>query len=114
MFCVIYQWRVKKDQEERFRELWRKGTEAVYRSEGSFGSRMHQSDDGSWIAYAQWPDRETWEKGVKALADIVAAADWEECLEDDGQTLHKLTVTDDLLRSVPFAESGSSVPAKTT
>lgn len=108
MFCVIYQWRVKKDKADRFRELWRKGTEAVYREQGSFGSRLHQSDDGSWIAYAQWPDRERWEKGIKALADIVAGTDWDECLEDEGKTLYKLTVADDLLRSELFTE-----PAKT-
>ena len=30
--------------------------------DGSYGSRLHKADDGSWVAYARWPDRETREK----------------------------------------------------
>lgn len=42
MFVVLYRWRIKT---------------ARY---GALGSRLHQVDDGSWLAYAQWPDRERW------------------------------------------------------
>ena len=26
---------------------------------GSYGSRLHRADDGSWVAYARWPDDQT-------------------------------------------------------
>lgn len=29
---------------------------------GGLGSRLHLADDGCWVAYAQWPDRATWER----------------------------------------------------
>jgi hypothetical protein len=26
------------------------------------GSRLHVAEDGTWVAYAQWPSREAWER----------------------------------------------------
>jgi hypothetical protein len=36
-------------------------TEAIRDHRGGLGSRLHTDDDGWWIAYAQWPDRESWD-----------------------------------------------------
>jgi hypothetical protein len=61
MFTVIYRWRVKAGCEETFREGWRRTTEAIYQTYQSRGSRLHLCDDGTWLGYAQWPDRKHWE-----------------------------------------------------
>ena len=60
MFVVLYRWRIKPGQEEQFRAAWARATEKITARYGALGSRLHQVDDGSWLAYAQWPDRERW------------------------------------------------------
>ena len=40
-------------------------TAAIRDSRGGLGSRLHLADDGWWLAYAQWPDRLTWENSRK-------------------------------------------------
>ena len=60
MFVVLYRWRIKKDHEEEFRAAWARATEKIAERYGALGSRLHRVDDGSWLAYAQWPDRERW------------------------------------------------------
>ncbi len=47
--------------EEDFRRAWSEMTKLILKECGSLGSRLHRSEDGSWIAYAQWPSREQWE-----------------------------------------------------
>ncbi len=59
-FCVVYRWVVKEGMERQCREAWARLTEAIRRERGGLGSRLHVAEDGSWVAYAQWPDRETW------------------------------------------------------
>ncbi|MGH8539063.1 MAG: antibiotic biosynthesis monooxygenase, partial [Stenotrophobium sp.] len=59
-FAVIYQWRLKSGMEARFREAWESLTKSLIQR-GARGSRLHTTDYGSWVAYAQWPDRQTWE-----------------------------------------------------
>jgi quinol monooxygenase YgiN len=61
-FCVIYRFKVRAGQEDTFRDAWRRLTEAIRDRSGGLGSRLHRSDDGWWIAYAQWPDRAAWER----------------------------------------------------
>ena len=59
-FCVIYRFRVRAGSERLFRQGWSRMTEAIREHRGGLGSRLHVDDDGWWIAYAQWPDRESW------------------------------------------------------
>jgi beta-lactamase class D len=47
--------------EKSFMEGWSRLTEAIRKTRGGLGSRLHKSDSGWWVAYAQWPDRQTWE-----------------------------------------------------
>ena len=65
MFAVIYRWKVLPGREAQFEEGWRAGTAAIAREFGGWGSRLHRGEDGVFVAYAQWPDRETWEKTMK-------------------------------------------------
>ena len=60
-FCVVYRFKVRPDREADFQEAWRRLTEAYKRDRGGLGSRLHLAEDGLWVAYAQWPDKKTWE-----------------------------------------------------
>ncbi|MEU0336729.1 antibiotic biosynthesis monooxygenase [Streptomyces sp. NPDC006193] len=56
MFAVIYRWRLHEGAEEQFAAGWHRVTRAMHRHCGSYGSRLHRADDGTWVAYARWPD----------------------------------------------------------
>lgn len=61
-FAVVYQWRVKPGMEAQFREAWEALTATLLSQRGARGSRLHRTDNGNLVAYAQWPDRQTWER----------------------------------------------------
>jgi quinol monooxygenase YgiN len=78
--CVIYRWTVVADRERQFRDAWESMTRELRKHAGALGSRLHRCDDGTWVAYAQWPNREAWEKATvetdaatKAMAEMSAA-----------------------------------------
>lgn len=59
-FTVLYRWRLKPGCEESFLEAWAKMTMLIRNQCGGLGSRLHKVEDGTWAAYAQWPNREAW------------------------------------------------------
>lgn len=61
-FCVVYQFMVRAGCEAAFEQAWQDLTLAIREQCGGLGSRLHKTDDGWWLAYAQWPDRQTWEQ----------------------------------------------------
>lgn len=69
-FCVIYQFRVRSGEESRFVRAWEDLTLAIREHCGGLGSRLHKADDGWWLAYAQWPDRQTWEQAQARTAPV--------------------------------------------
>ena len=81
-FCVIYRWEVRPGMEEQFQFAWKQLTHEFKEQHGGLGSRLHKASDGTWLAYAQWPSRDTWsqaeiasERGLlamKQLQDAVA------------------------------------------
>ena len=97
MFIAIYRWKLKEGQEEKFREGWRRRTEEIYRKCGSLGSRLHRADDGTWVAYAQWPERRDWEAARQvAITDTEAPALMKESIEVSYPEM-LLEVSDDLI-----------------
>ena len=56
MFTAIYRWRLKPGLEPQFVDGWERVTRAIHASCGSYGSRLHHCTDGTWLAYARWPD----------------------------------------------------------
>ena len=59
MFAVLYRWQIKPGMEEQFVDGWSRVTRAIHNSCGSYGSRLHRAADGTWFAYARWPDAAT-------------------------------------------------------
>lgn len=98
MFAVIYSFEVKEDKIQQFEENWSKLTELIYRYEGSLGSRLHKSDKLNYLAYAQWPDKQTWENSGAKLPDVskeISRRMKEACVKIE--TTHRLELTNDLL-----------------
>lgn len=60
MFTVIYSFNVKPEQTIKFEKAWKDLTTLIHKHEASLGSRLHTQSQNSYIAYAQWSDRETW------------------------------------------------------
>jgi len=79
-FCVIYRWALVPEKEQQFVSAWQSMTDEIRTHAGGLGSRLHKADDGTWVAYAQWPDRGTWERAdvttepAKAAGEQMAAA----------------------------------------
>ncbi len=74
-FCVIYRFRVHDDKRGLFERGWALVTEATRQQRGGLGSRLHVADDGWFVAYAQWPDRLTWERSQSAAPASPAGSD---------------------------------------
>ena len=107
MFIVMFEFVVRDGCEPQFLESWPQVTQGIYQLKGSLGSRLHRNEDGQLIAYAQWPDRATWE----AAADIEMTPDFERQREimreslnlEETRTLFKMEVETDYLQRRPFA-----------
>jgi heme-degrading monooxygenase HmoA len=105
MFVVLYRWKLREGQEQKFREGWRRRTEEIYRKCGSFGSRLHGAEDGTWLAYAQWPDRRAWEAARQVpITDTEAPTMMKESVEESYPETH-LEVADDLFKPRQFSET---------
>ncbi len=57
-FAVIYRWQLNPGMERQFQDGWHRVTVAILDRCGSFGSRLHRCEDGTWLAYARWPSAE--------------------------------------------------------
>lgn len=99
MIAVIIKFKVKPNQEKVFVENWKQLTKFIYEYENSLGSRLHKEDDLNFIAYAQWPDKETLHNTDSKLP--------EEALEirkrmrdacEKVEKLYELELTEDLLK----------------
>ena len=100
MFAVIYQFKVKENRKAEFINAWKQLTQLIYEYEGSLGSRLHKHKDGSYLAYAQWPDRETWKNSGNNLPDSAdkIRRTMRDCCTGI-ETLYELDCTEDLLKS---------------
>ena len=100
MFCVIYDFTVEVSQQDKFKQLWHQLTLRIRSESESLGSRLHKviDDEVTWIAYAQWPDREHWESHAETLGVELIRKEQAECIESGPTVVFALTVTDDLLR----------------
>lgn len=100
MFTVIYEFVIKKGFDIEFREAWIDHTEYVFADCGSLGSRLHTTNvDRTYVAYAQWPNRETWLEATERYRDVppVTLMEMKKYLISSS-VLRELKVSDDLLK----------------
>ncbi|RMG67785.1 MAG: antibiotic biosynthesis monooxygenase [Bacteroidetes bacterium] len=99
MFAVIYAFHVQPGQAGAFEIAWRELTMLIYQYEGSLGSRLHRQDEATYIAYAQWPDRQTWaQSGDKLPPEAKEASARMRAACTQIETLYELDSIDDLLQ----------------
>jgi Antibiotic biosynthesis monooxygenase len=97
-FAVIYRFKVAVESEGRFIDAWERMTEMIRDHRGGRGSRLHRGDDGIIYAYAQWPDRATFEAdtglpaGAAPLLEVMSEATLER-----PPTIYLTTIADLLL-----------------
>ena len=66
---IIYTFKVVEGKENKFISCWTELTKLIYEFEGSYGSRLHKVNDSLFIGYAQWPDKETYDKSGNNLPE---------------------------------------------
>ena len=66
MFYVIYEFTVDAAAQNEFEKLWHDLTLEIRSNSGGLGSRLHKAlnKPNCWVAYAQWPDKQTWENAA--------------------------------------------------
>lgn len=99
MFAVVYSFKVKPNHEISFENAWRQMTELIYKFEGGLGSRLHKQAELNYIAYAQWPDRNTWLKsGTNLPPESIEIRHIMKDSCEKTETLFELDVVRDLLQ----------------
>lgn len=98
MFIALYEFKIKPGHDQKFQDAWHLGTEGIYQSRGSFGSRLHKSEDGTYIAYAQWPSAAQYDNKAKLPQDVIAILDQMRACCEEVKLLHRMLVIDDLLK----------------
>lgn len=61
MLAVIYKVRLHPGQDETYQECWKYISCYFVEHRGAIGSSLHRSEEGLWMIYSKWPDRETQE-----------------------------------------------------
>jgi len=81
-FAVIYRWWCKPGCEEQLVASWDRLTLALKRDRGALGSRLHREANNTWVAYAQWPTRDTWQSSSdQESPDPEASRIMRECID---------------------------------
>ena len=62
MYVVLYQFQVKTGRENDFRQHWNRLTQAMLMETNSVGARLHAGEHGTFVAYVQWPTKESYEQ----------------------------------------------------
>ena len=105
MFAVIYRWQVVPGLEAQFEQGWSRGTERIAAEFNGWGSRLHKGEGQTYFAYAQWPDRATWEKALESRmrhSDDEARKMYREAfVEGTFETVFAGEIVSDLLQQRP-------------
>ena len=100
MFYVIYEFTMDAAAQSEFEKLWHDLTIEIRSNSGGLGSRLHKvlNKPNCWVAYAQWPDKKTWENS--APLNVVYQASLTKRMRElcsDIKVVYQLESTDDLL-----------------
>ncbi|CAM3637680.1 hypothetical protein [Litorimonas haliclonae] len=70
MFAISYKFALSTptpENEKKFAECWKGVTQFFQNNAGALGSRLHKGEDGAFYAYAEWPDKATFEASQQVL-----------------------------------------------
>ena len=70
MFAISYKFVLSTptpDNEKKFVECWKGVTQFFQSNAGASGARLHKGEDGAFYAYAEWPDKATFEASQQVL-----------------------------------------------
>ena len=102
MFCVVYEFKVKKEKKEVFLKAWSDFTKAIYRVNKSLGSRIHSTENPSvYIAYAQWRSEEAFNNAAPAESytkEEQASRSLMSNATEEIKVIYKLNLLQDLLK----------------
>lgn len=99
MFYVIYKFEVNPGLEMDFEQDWAALTHAFITHSNGMGSRLHKTPDGTYIAYAEWPNKETWETAGDHLpANAKKLSERMRSTLTGFEILHTLDAVKDLLK----------------
>jgi quinol monooxygenase YgiN len=100
MFIVIYKFEVEKGLEKDFEEEWAELTHAFINYANGLGSRLHKDEQGNYVAYAQWPDQETWKEArIKLPEKAKKISKQMRARCSNVEILHTLNEVKDLLKT---------------
>lgn len=101
MFIAVYEFKIREGMEQQFRGAWLQVTKAIYKHCGSYGSRLHTTENKNiLVGYAQWPDKHQWQKNhnITDVEYIEGRKIMKECLVTS-ETRYEMQVSDDYLQS---------------
>ncbi len=96
-YVAIYRWQVKPECHDAFVAAWQAEAERYRDRYGSLGSRLHQAEDGSFVATAFWESERAWSSAPRPLDLPEAESVLNRCIEAKLDELH-LTVERDVAR----------------
>jgi hypothetical protein len=105
-FTIVYSFKIIAGKENDFINAWAALTKLIYQFAGSYGSRLHKVDKDFFIAYAQWPDKKTWESSIDIMPEDIKNLRIqmrEYCLEI--KTEYEMTVVEDFLMDQQYLEN---------
>ena len=102
IFIAVYTWKIIPGKEIEFQNCWEKGTKIFRDEHKALGSRLHRSEDGTWMAYAQWPSREVY-FSMRELSPEHAyyLARMRDCIEKSEPTIFYEVMADYLVAHAP-------------
>ncbi|TNE78841.1 MAG: antibiotic biosynthesis monooxygenase [Bacteroidetes bacterium] len=97
-FAVVYRFSVHPGKEQNFLTAWTKMTLLIKEHEGGLGSRLHRSSNGEYIAYALWPDEQSYKKAGSKLP--TSALEIRQTMRESCASIHtefELNIVEDLI-----------------
>ena len=58
-FAVIYRFYLEDSKEEEYISNWKVVADYFTQQRGAIGSSLHKTNQGYWLAYSRWPNKQT-------------------------------------------------------